>query len=95
MFLPGDTCSGVDEHALVGSQVAKVEEHHVGGDVIHREGCSLFKSHPVWDEEGVAGRHCRHILPQPVAVQHHHFISHLKQKVKDMISLVKWKLFDS
>lgn len=86
-FFSGDTCSGVDEHALVGPQVAKVEEHHVGGDVVDREGCGLFKSHAVWDEEGVAGRHRRHLLPQPIAVQHHHFIANLKQKVKeDMVS---------
>lgn len=70
----------MNEDALVGPQVAEVKQHHVGSDVVHGEGCRLLKAHSLWDKEGVACRHRRHLLPQPEAVQHHHFITDLQQK---------------
>lgn len=77
------TCSGVDKDALVGPQVAKVEQHHVGSDVVDRKGCGLLEAHALRDEEGVAGRHHCHLLPEPKAVQHHHLITHLEEKTQE------------
>lgn len=62
------TCSGMDEDALVGPQVAKVKQHHVGGDVVDREGGSLLEAHALRDEEGVVCWCHHHLLPQPKAV---------------------------
>lgn len=70
----------MNEDTLVGPQVAKVKQHHIGSDVVDREGCCLLKAHALWDEEGVVCRHHRHLLPQPEAVQHHHLITDLEQK---------------
>lgn len=70
----------MDQDALVGPQVAKVKQHQVGGDVVDWEGSCLLKTHPVWDEEGVAGWNHSHLLPQPKAVQHHHLVTNLKNK---------------
>lgn len=77
------TCSGVNEDALIGPQVAKVKQHHEGGDVVHGEGGRLLEAHALWDEEGVVGRHHRHLLPQPKAAQHHHLIADLEHKAQD------------
>lgn len=80
--IPLLTCSGVDEDALVGPQVPEVKQHHVGGDVVDREGGSLLETHALRDEEGVVcGRH-HHLLPQPEAVQHHHLIADLEQRME-------------
>lgn len=76
------TCSSMNEDALVGPQVAKVEQHHIGGDVVDGESRRLLEAHALWDEEGVACRHCHHLLPQPEAVQHHHLITDLEQKTR-------------
>lgn len=77
------TCSSMDEDALVGPQVAKIKQHHVGSDIVDRKGCCLLKAHALWDEEGVACRHHRHLLPEPKAVQHHHLITDLEQKAQE------------
>lgn len=74
------TCSSMNEDTLVGPQVAKVKQHHIGSDVVDREGCCLLKAHALRDEEGVVCRHHRHLLPQPEAVQHHHLVTDLEQK---------------
>lgn len=74
------TCSGMDEDALVGSQVAKVKQHHVSGDVVDRKSRCLLEAHALRDEEGVVGRYHRHLLPQPEAAQNHHLVSHLEQE---------------
>lgn len=71
------TGSGVNQDALVGSQVAEVEQHHVGGDVVDRQGGRLLEAHALWDEEGVARRCHHHLLPQPEAAQHHHLVADL------------------
>lgn len=73
----------MDEDALVGSQVAEVEQHHVGGDVVDREGGSLLEAHPLWDEEGVVYCCHHHLLPQPEAVQHHHLVANLEKMVQN------------
>lgn len=73
-FLTG---SNVNQDALVGPQVAKVEQHHVGGDVVDGEGGRLLEAHALWDEEGVARRRHHHLLPQPEAAQHHHLVADL------------------
>lgn len=73
----------MDEDALVGSQVAKVEQHHVGSDVVDREGGSLLEAHALGDEEGVVCWCHHHLLPQPKAVQHHYLVTDLKQRVQN------------
>lgn len=78
--LCGLTCSSMNEDALVGPQVAEVEQHHVGGDVVDGESCRLLEAHALWDEEGVVCRDHHHLLPQPEAVQHHHFIADLESE---------------
>lgn len=70
----------MDEDTLVGPKVAEVEQHHVGGDVVDREGCCVLKAHAFWDEEGVGCWYHCHLLPQPKAAQHHHLITNLEQK---------------
>lgn len=71
------TGSSVNQDALVGPQVAEVEQHHVGGDVVDGEGGRLLEAHALWDEEGVAHRRHHHLLPQPEAAQHHHLVADL------------------
>lgn len=73
-FLTGGS---VNQDALVGPQVAEVEQHHVGGDVVDGEGGRLLEAHALWDEEGVARRRHHHLLPQPEAAQHHHLVADL------------------
>lgn len=73
-FLTGGS---VNQDALVGPQVAEVEQHHVGGDVVDGEGGRLLEAHALWDEEGVARRRHHHLLPQPKAAQHHHLVADL------------------
>ena len=77
------TCCSMNEDTLVGPQVAEVKQHHIGGDVVHGEGCRLLEAHALWDEEGVARRHHRHLLPQPEAVQHHHLVADLEKKAEE------------
>lgn len=71
------TGSSVNQDALVGSQVAEIKQHHVGGDVVDGQGGRLLEGHALWDEEGVARRHHHHLLPQPEAAQHHHLVADL------------------
>lgn len=73
----------MNQDALVGSQVAEVEQHHVGSDVVDGEGCCLLKAHALWDEEGVGCRDRRHLLPQAEAAQHHHLIADLEHKTQE------------
>lgn len=82
LYICLSTCSGVNEDTLVGPQVAEVKEHHVGSDVVDRESGRLLEAHALWDEEGVARRHHRHLLPEPEAVQRHHLITDLEQNRK-------------
>ena len=72
----------MDEDALVGPEVAEVEQHHVGGDVVDGKGRRLLEAHALWDEEGVGRRHHRHLLPEPEAAQHHHLIADLEQRAQ-------------
>lgn len=67
----------MNQDALVGPQVAEVEQHHVGGDVVDGEGGRLLEAHALWDVEGVVGRRHHHLLPQPEAAQHHHLVADL------------------
>lgn len=80
------TGSSVNQDALVGPQVAEVEQHHVGGDVVDGEGGRLLEAHALWDEEGVAHRRHHHLLPQPEAAQHHHLVADLPGEERRSLS---------
>lgn len=82
-WTPVLTCSSVNQDTLVGPQVAEVKQHHVGGDVVDREGGGLLEAHALRDEEGVVGRGHHHLLPQPEAVQHHHLITNLEERRRE------------
>lgn len=76
----------MDKYALVGTQVPKVEEHHVGGDVIDRKCRRLLKAHALGHQEGVCGRHHNYFLPQTAAIQNQNLITHLQTwKEKEML----------
>lgn len=75
----------MNQDALVGPQVAEVEQHHVGGDVVDGEGGRLLEAHALWDEEGVARRRHRHLLPHPKAAQHHHLVADLPGREGDAV----------
>lgn len=59
------TCSHVDEDTLVGSQISKVKQNHVGSDVVDKKSSSFLEAHPLRHWEGVTGRHIHHFLPEP------------------------------
>lgn len=59
------TCSHMDEDTLVGSQVSKVKQNHVGSDVVNKKSSSLLEAHPLRHWEGVTGWHIHHFLPEP------------------------------
>lgn len=70
----------MDQYTLVGTQVPKIEEHHVGGDVIDRKCCRLLKAHALGHQEGVCGRHHYYFLPQAAAIQNQNLIAHLQMR---------------
>lgn len=73
-FLTG---SSVNQDALLGPQVAEVEQHHVGGDVVDGQGGRHLEAHALRDEEGVGRRCDHHLLPQAEAAQNHHLVTNL------------------
>lgn len=71
------TCGHMDEYTLVGTQVPKVEKHHVGSDVIDRKCRRLLEAHAFGHQKCVCGFHHHHFLPQSAAVQNKYLITHL------------------
>lgn len=85
----------MDEDALARPQVAKIKQHHIGGDIVDRKGRRLLEAHALRDEEGVARWHRRHLLPEPKAIEHHHLITDLEQKKhKKTLAVKKMKRRD-
>jgi len=41
------TCSHVDEDTLVGSEVSKVKQDHVGSDVVDKKSSGFLEAHPL------------------------------------------------
>lgn len=83
----------MNEDALVGPQVAEVKQHHVGCDVVDRQGGGLLEAHALRDEEGVVRWCHHHLLPQPEAVQHHHLIADLEQRLREKKAQLLAELF--
>lgn len=59
------TCSHVDEDTLVGSQVSKVKQDHVGSDVVDKKSSCFLKAHPLRHQESLTGWHVHDFLPEP------------------------------
>ena len=60
----------MDQDALAGPEVGHLEEHHVGGEVVHGQRRRLLEAHGVGHEEGLVSRHHHQLLPQATAAQH-------------------------
>lgn len=81
----------MDEYALVGTQVPKVEEHQVGGDVINRKCRCLLKAHALRHQEGVCGGHHYYFLPHTAPVQNQDLITNLQTRKEKETFKEHWK----